>query len=379
MVKTLVLCLSLATTLAPMMPGVSAGRPSLRAGAGTGQGSPVAGAERGFEHFYNLEHDAAIAEFEKLVADQPDNPFFHNYLALALLYREFYRRGVLEGDLFGESNRIFGTATFTPDPRSVGRLKQAYNRAIEISEARLKKNPPDQDTLYTLGSAYSTKASYLFVVERSWFGALRAGTLSRNPHQQLIEKNPQYYDAYLIPGVHDYVVGSLPAFIKVVAFLGGFHGNREEGIRNLELVAQRGAVNKIDAQLLLSVAYRRERRFADARRILSELISRYPRNHILPLEVAGLYAKEGNYEAAIRQYEEVLEKVRAEEMGFDRVPVARLNYRLGELYQRRQNFARARASFQAVEGSAGASPQLAADAQREIRKLPHSPIPSLVQ
>lgn len=358
MVKALISSLVVAVVCAVLPPAASAAQL---------QGGAVA--ERGFAHFYNLEYDAAIAEFEKLVASEPENPFFYNYLALVLLYRELYRGGVLEGDLFGESNRIFATGRFTPDAASVARLQKAFNRAIEISEARLKKNPDDQDALYTRGSAYSTKATYLFVVERSWFGALRAGTHSRKPHQRLIQKNPDYYDAYLIPGVHDYVVGSLPTFVKVLAFLGGFHGDRQEGIREVELVAQKGTVNKYDARILLSVIYRRERRFADARRVLEELIPRYPRNYILPLEVAGLYAREGNYEAATRQYDEILEKVRARAPGLERAPVARIHYRLGELYQRRGDTNRARERFQAVEGSAGATPQLVADAQREIRKL----------
>ena len=51
--------------------------------------------ELGFDHFYNLEHDQAIAEFQKLASAQPQDPFLENYLALALLYRELYRGGVL--------------------------------------------------------------------------------------------------------------------------------------------------------------------------------------------------------------------------------------------------------------------------------------------
>ncbi len=287
--------------------------------------------DRGFDHFYNLEHDQAIADFQQLASAQPEDPYFQNYLALALLYRELYRGGALEGELFGESNRIFATGNFTPDAASVARLKLAYEKAIQICEARLNNNPQDQDALYNLGTAYATKASYLFVVERSWFSALRAGTHSRKPHQTLIEKNPDFEDGRLIPGIHDYVVGSLPAIIKVMAYVGGFHGDREKGIREIERVAQRGNINRIDAQMLLTVVYRRERRYADARRTLDGLMARFPRNYILPLEVAGLYAQEGNKAAAISQYQAVLEKNKGGAAGFDRVPVARINKRIQEL------------------------------------------------
>ena len=66
-------------------------------------------------------------------------------------------------------------------------------------------------------------------------------------------------DARLIQGVHDYVVGSLPWHIKLVGFLAGFRGDKQEGIRTLEEVAARGDQNRVDAEVLLCAIYRRER------------------------------------------------------------------------------------------------------------------------
>ncbi|MBX5496230.1 MAG: tetratricopeptide repeat protein, partial [Bryobacteraceae bacterium] len=38
---------------------------------------------KGFDHFYNLEYDEAIAEFSKALADDPKDANRHNHLAQA--------------------------------------------------------------------------------------------------------------------------------------------------------------------------------------------------------------------------------------------------------------------------------------------------------
>lgn len=46
----------------------------------------------GFDHFYNLEYQEAIADFEKAIAQDPSNPDYHNHLAQSLLFQEMFRR-----------------------------------------------------------------------------------------------------------------------------------------------------------------------------------------------------------------------------------------------------------------------------------------------
>ncbi|MCX6637927.1 MAG: hypothetical protein NT090_22960, partial [Acidobacteria bacterium] len=53
----------------------------------------------GFDHFYNLEFDEAIAEFELALGAQPGSPDLHNLVAHAILYREMLRSGALESEL----------------------------------------------------------------------------------------------------------------------------------------------------------------------------------------------------------------------------------------------------------------------------------------
>ena len=47
------------------------------------------------EHFYNLDHDAAVQDFEKILARHPNDPFALNHLLSAILVRELYRMGAI--------------------------------------------------------------------------------------------------------------------------------------------------------------------------------------------------------------------------------------------------------------------------------------------
>jgi hypothetical protein len=48
-----------------------------------------------FEHYYNLDHDAAIQDFEKILARHPNDPFAVNHLLSAIQVRVLYRMGAM--------------------------------------------------------------------------------------------------------------------------------------------------------------------------------------------------------------------------------------------------------------------------------------------
>ena len=58
--------------------------------------------------------------------------------------------------------------------------------------------------------AYGLRANYNFLVRKAWKEALHDATNARKDCNRVSELDPSNYDARLIQGVHDYVVGSLP-------------------------------------------------------------------------------------------------------------------------------------------------------------------------
>lgn len=296
--------------------------------AALAQDAPVS---KGFEYFYNLQYDDSIAEFGRLVAQQPNVPDGYNHLAQAILYRDMFRAGALESELVTGGNPFLRRQKVDASPADQRRFDQAIDHAMELAQARLKRNPRDTGALYALGVSYGLRANYNFLVRKAWRDSLRDATSARKCHSRITDIDPGFIDARLVQGLHDYIVGSLPVYWRLVGFLIGFHGNKDEGIRTLEMVAQKGKVNRIDAQILLCAVYRRERRPQRAVPILQDLVRRFPRNYLLPMELAQMYSDLGDKEKALAPLRRLEELKRSGANGYAPLRVERVLFAEGTI------------------------------------------------
>jgi len=315
-------------------------------------------ATQGFDHFYNLEYDEAIRIFERLREADPGNPYSHHRAALAYFYKQLYQAGVLEGDLFGASNKFFRTRKIQVDPALDRSFQQANQTSIRLCEQRLKQARNDQEALYVCGVANATRAAYQGLIERSLLDSIGSAGKANDFHTRLVRLNPRYYDAYMVPGLYDFALGSLPRPLKLLLFFVGMSGEKARGIRLVESVAQWGNGARRDAQIMLTVMYRREKRFADARRTLETLAASFPRNYVFPLEIASIHRAAEETEEAVRAYETVLTRVRQGAPGYPDAPVARIHFELGDLYRKQGDLESARRHLAQVAGSRGSTPDL---------------------
>ena len=108
---------------------------------------------QGFDHFYNLEYDQAIADFQRAIAQDPNSPDLHNHLAQTLVFREMYRDGALESELVSGNNSFLRRPKLNPTPEIEREFLDEVARAMALCEARLKTNPNDTALMsVTLGS-----------------------------------------------------------------------------------------------------------------------------------------------------------------------------------------------------------------------------------
>jgi tetratricopeptide (TPR) repeat protein len=287
--------------------------------------------QKGFDHFYNLEYDEAIAAFRQYIAKHPDEPRGYNHLAQAILYREMYRTGALETELVSGSNPFLRRPKMNPSPEDQKEFDDAIRRSMELSQARLKENPRDTQALYTLGVAHGLRANYNFLVRKAWMDALRDATQARKLHNRVIELDPNFTDARLVQGVHEYVVGSLPWHWRTLGFLIGFRGNKQQGIRILQEVAEKGDVNKLDAKVLLCAIYRRERKPELAIPLIQELMAAYPRNYLLYFELAQMYSDAGDKDKALETLARLEHLRNSGAPGFARVPMEKICFARGNI------------------------------------------------
>jgi tetratricopeptide (TPR) repeat protein len=249
---------------------------------------------KGFDHFYNLEYDACIAEFERAIRERPAEPQGYNHLAQGLMYREMLKAGALESEMVTGANPFLRRGRLEPPAEVEKQFLDAIGKAMSLSQAAVTSNPRDVGATYALGVAYGLRGNWNFLVRKAYMDSLRDLTASRKLATKAVELDPKLIDARIILGLHDYVLGSLPGYIKMLGFLAGFRGDREAGVRTIKEVAAKGTMNTTDAKVLLGVIYRRERRSKEAIPLLDDLIQRFPRNYLFRMELAQMWADEGD-------------------------------------------------------------------------------------
>jgi tetratricopeptide (TPR) repeat protein len=287
--------------------------------------------ERGFSHFYNLDYDEAIADFQGAIALHPDDPELHNHLAQTIVFKEMYRDGALESELVSGNNSFLRRPKLNVSPQTESWFLGEVAKAMSLAQARIDRNPNDVAALYALGISYGLRSNHYWVVKKAWRDSLKDATAARRLHGRVEALEPSNVDARLVEGLHDYIIGSLPWTWRALGFLIGMHGDKELGMRLVQDVAAHGSDNRIDAEFFLSALYRRENQTRRAVPIIEDLIRRFPRNYLLRLELSQMYSMAGDKTDALAAVEKVAELKTKHAAGYDRVPWEKIYYQQGTI------------------------------------------------
>ena len=310
--------------------------------------------DAGFEHFYSLEYDRATQDFEKAVEKRPTDAVAINHLITSLLIHELYKMGAMNTGEYANDSFV-GQAHRPPDPKVKERIKQLVNRAEDLEELQIKANSNNVDALYARGVTRADFALYTALVERAWFSALRNAVGARHDHERVLELNPNYVDAKLVVGTHNYVMGSLPWSVKVAVALVGLSGSKEKGFQYLREVAHRNGENSVDAKVVLSLFLRREHEYEEARGLMHDLATRYPRNYLFALEEANLLRAAGRVQEAAAAYRKVWQTGREGKYGSLHYEMAA--WGLGELLRSQKDYAGAAAAYEMVNQASDPDPE----------------------
>jgi len=308
-----------------------------------------------FEHYYNLDYDAAIQDFEKILARHPNDPFAVNHLLSAIQVRELYRMGAMNTGDYSNDNFI-GIAHRPADAAQRERIKQLVGQAEKLENAELARSSDNVDMLYARGVTRGQFALYTALMERAWFSALRNGVGARRDHERVLELDPHYSDAKLVVGAHNYVMGNLSLAIKVAVALVGLSGDKEKGLRYLNDAYRANGETSVDAGIVLMVFLRREHRYGEALQITGALGPRFPRNYLLPLEEANLLRASGKNDEAEEHYRRVWENGREGKYGSLHYEIAAIG--LGDLLRGEKKYEAAAAAYELVSEVSGADPEV---------------------
>ena len=241
-----------------------------------------------FDRLYNFDFQGAHKILDSYIAAHPEEPLPYSVRAAADLFYELDRLGILESEFLADDNRIIDKRKLRPDPTVRENFLTALHDAKTRADRVLASNPDDRDALFAMCISQGVATDYMALVEKRQMNSLSSAKRSNSYAQRLLKVDPKFYDAYLTAGFSEYLLGSLPFFVRWFVHFDNVDGSKQRGKDNLMLVAEQGHYLKAFAKILLSIIYLREKNPQESRRLLAELARDYPANPLIHNEMAKL-------------------------------------------------------------------------------------------
>lgn len=244
--------------------------------------------DRGYREMYDLKFDDAHKTFAQWEHDHPDDPIGPVSNAAAYLFAEFDRLNILHAEFFTDNNLFHRRPKVTPDPSVRQAFDQELDKSAKLAGGILERLPEQADALFAKILTLGLRADYEALIERRDFDALKVIKDSRATAEKLLTLQPNYYDAYLAVGVENYLFSLKPAPVRWFLQAGGAQTDRERGVEDLRLTAEKGRYLSPYARLLLAVAALRSKDLPRARDLLAGLAREFPHNRLYAQELARL-------------------------------------------------------------------------------------------
>lgn len=248
--------------------------------------------DRAFRQMYNLDFAGAEVELAAHNREHPQDPLGEAAEGARLLFGEFERLQVLHYEFFADDDAYKRRKPQQPDPEVKRKLDAVLANAESLAAHQIAANPHDKNALFAMNLVYGLRADYAALIERRDWAALNYTKAAKEWADKLLAIAPDYYDAYLGAGIGKYLVSLKPAPVRWFLRLGGVSGNREEGLRDLRITAERGRFLAPFARLLIAIDHLRSGRRDEAIRVLSQLHNDFPNNSLFAQEMARLEAHE---------------------------------------------------------------------------------------
>jgi hypothetical protein len=242
--------------------------------------------EAGFHLLYELKPVEARGQFEAWQKSHPEDPIGSASEAASYLFEECYRQGILTSAFFLDNNRFLHKNPLKPDPELRSAFFAAEQQAQNLAQLRLKTNPNDTNALFAMDLSLGMQADYASLIDKQQLKSLTLTGEADKYAKKLLVIAPEAADAYLGLGMANYIIGNLPTHKKFFLGFAGIHGDKDQGLRQLEITAEHGHYLRPFAKILLAMAALRERKPDVARTQLSELAVEFPTNPLFASELA---------------------------------------------------------------------------------------------
>src|ERR1700738_1715014 len=230
----------------------------------------------GFHLLYSLDFQQAREKFDAWESQHPEEPFGQVAVAASYLFEELFRQGALSSDFFLNEKRFLHGIEGKPDPVRMQNFREALTRARALGRERQKTNPKDPDALFALTLAAGMESDADAILEKKQLDGLKRMKEANEYAKQLLAVHPDAADAYVAPGIANYIIGSLNPGYRLALWFGGIHGDKKLGMEQVAKTVENGRYLRPFAKIMLALAARREKQNALAQKLLRELEEEFP-------------------------------------------------------------------------------------------------------
>ncbi len=235
---------------------------------------------------YEQKFAEARETFTNWQSRNPDDPFGQVAVAASYLFEELYVQGVLTSDFFLNEKKFLHGIDGKPDSERMSHFREALAQGRQVAQERQKTNPQDGEALYALTLAAGMEADAESILQKKHLAGLKRMKEANGYAKRLLSQYPDTADAYIAPGIANYIIGSQSAGSRFALWFGGIHGDKKLGMEQVAKTAENGRYLQPFAKIILALAARREKQDDLAQRLLRELKEQYPGNALFASEYA---------------------------------------------------------------------------------------------
>src|SRR3984957_13803992 len=170
----------------------------------------------GWLKMYDLKFDEAHRVFAAWKQSHPDDSLGPASNAAAYLFSELARLGALESELFVDDSRFKDRAKLQPDPARKALFVQEIAQAERLADAALQRSGADSNALFVKSLTLGLRADNAGLIEKQSFTALSYTKEARVFSDRMVQAKPDAADAYLGPGLENYLLSLKPAPLRVL-------------------------------------------------------------------------------------------------------------------------------------------------------------------
>jgi hypothetical protein len=240
--------------------------------------------DNGYWQMYNLQFDQAHQTFAEWHRLHPKDSIAAVSDAAAYLFSEFESLHILQLEFFVHDNYFYIDRKPVPEPQSNQKFESALNRAAELAA----REPQDPSASFATVLCHGLRSIYLALIEQHYAASFWEIKVARTLAEQLLAKHPEYYDAWIVIGLENYILSQKSASVRWLLRLSGGQTKQALGIEKLRLTGEKGHYLAPFARLLLAVAALRDHNTDGARDLLEGLAREFPNNSLYSQELALL-------------------------------------------------------------------------------------------